>query len=91
MTTFNNIFLGAALDRNNAESGGPSLFNHRVVSRPAPATVYVEKHTNDPLVARLEDSLKRTAELQQLQQSQKILQAQLTPHQIPAINTSAVL
>lgn len=46
---------------------GANLFSQRVTSRPTTATVYVERPTKDPLAVRLEESLKRAAELQRNQ------------------------
>lgn len=64
MTTYNSACLGLPLSSTLGVSTGTSLFDHRVVSRPATSTVYVERRTTDPLAARLEESLRQAAELQ---------------------------
>lgn len=68
MTTYDSVPLGLAPTMGTGGLGGVNIFDHRVTSRPAPATVYVERPRRDPLAARLEESLKRAMELQRQDQ-----------------------
>lgn len=57
MTTHNNASMGFAERRDVV-----NIFNHRVTSRLAPATVYIERPRRDPIVERLTESLQRVAQ-----------------------------
>lgn len=57
MTNHNNAFMGLA-----ERCDVVNIFNHRVTSRLAPATVYIERPRRDLIVERLTESLQRVAQ-----------------------------